>query len=101
MFGLGPAEVILVLLIALIVFGPGRLPEIGQAMGKSIREFRDATSGITDEINRELQATEQAARVESKSKKASATSGTTGETSRDEDKSNTAENEEKPADDSA
>lgn len=68
MFGLGPAEIILVLIIALIVFGPGRLPEIGQALGKSIREFRDATSGITDEINRELQATEQAARGEEPSK---------------------------------
>ncbi len=68
MFGLGPFEIILVLLIALIVFGPGRLPEIGQALGKSIREFQEATSGITDELNRELQATEQAARGETASK---------------------------------
>ncbi|MBS1252281.1 MAG: Sec-independent protein translocase protein TatAy [Anaerolineales bacterium] len=68
MFGLGPLEVIVVLVIALIVFGPGRLPEVGQALGKSIREFREATSGITDELNRELQATEQAARGETASK---------------------------------
>ena len=60
MFGLGPAEVILVLIIALIVFGPGRLPEIGQALGKTIREFRDASSEITSEISRELEATERA-----------------------------------------
>jgi sec-independent protein translocase protein TatA len=64
MFGLGPAEVILVLVIALIVFGPGRLPEMGQALGKSIREFREATSGITDELTREMEATERAARGE-------------------------------------
>jgi TatA/E family protein of Tat protein translocase len=64
MFGLGPAEVILVLIIALIVFGPGRLPEIGQALGKTIREFRDASSEITSEISRELEATERAARID-------------------------------------
>lgn len=64
MFGLGPAEVILVLIIALIVFGPGRLPEIGQALGKSMREFREATSGITEEFTREMEATERAARGE-------------------------------------
>ena len=60
MFGLGPAEVILVLIIALIVFGPGRLPEIGQALGKSIREFRQATSEITREFTTELEATQRA-----------------------------------------
>ncbi|RME45104.1 MAG: TatA/E family twin arginine-targeting protein translocase [Chloroflexi bacterium] len=64
MFGLGPAEVILVLIIALIVFGPGRLPEIGQALGKSIREFREASSEITQELSREIEATERAARGE-------------------------------------
>lgn len=69
MFGLGPAEVILVLVIALIVFGPGRLPEIGQALGKSIREFRDASSEITQELSREIEATERAARGETESTK--------------------------------
>ncbi len=78
MFGLGPAEVVLVLIIALIVFGPGRLPEIGQAMGKTIREFREATSGVTEEIAREMQETERAARGDTAPK-----------------------SEEKPADDSA
>lgn len=67
MFGLGPAEVILVLIIALIVFGPGRLPEVGQALGKSIREFREASSEITREISREIEATERAARGETES----------------------------------
>lgn len=69
MFGLGPAEVILVLIIALIVFGPGRLPEIGQALGKSLREFREASSEITQELSREIEVTERAARGESESRK--------------------------------
>ncbi len=38
-----PAHLILILVIVLIVFGPGKLPEIGSALGKSIREFRDST----------------------------------------------------------
>lgn len=69
MFGLGPAEVILVLVIALIVFGPGRLPEVGQALGKSIREFREASSEITQELSQEIEATERAARGETESSK--------------------------------
>lgn len=52
--GLGPAEIFLVMLLALIVFGPGKLPEIGQGLGRAIRQFRTATSEITEEFNREL-----------------------------------------------
>jgi TatA/E family protein of Tat protein translocase len=59
MFGLGPAEVIVVLVIALIVFGPGRLPEMGQALGKSIREFREASNAITGELTREVEETKR------------------------------------------
>lgn len=44
-FGIGPTELIIVLVIVLIVFGVGRLPEIGGAMGKAIREFRSSQSG--------------------------------------------------------
>jgi TatA/E family protein of Tat protein translocase len=47
---IGPQEIILILVIALIVFGPSRLPEIGRTVGKSLREFRRATSGIRDEL---------------------------------------------------
>ena len=43
-FNIGPGELILVLVIALLVIGPGKLPEVGQALGKSIREFRHAAS---------------------------------------------------------
>ena len=45
-------ELALVLVIALVVFGPGKLPEVGKALGKGIQEFKRATSGegIKDEL---------------------------------------------------
>ncbi|SDF59525.1 twin-arginine translocase TatA/TatE family subunit [Sporolituus thermophilus] len=43
MFGLGMPELILILIIALVVFGPSKLPEMGSALGKTIREFRKST----------------------------------------------------------
>ncbi len=52
--GMGPGELMLILVLALIVFGPQKLPEIAQGLGKAVGEFRRATSQITDEINREL-----------------------------------------------
>jgi sec-independent protein translocase protein TatA len=47
-FNLGPAEVIIILVIVLIVFGVGRLPEVGGALGQSIREFRRAQEGLDE-----------------------------------------------------
>mgnify|MGYP005908815449 CR=1 FL=1 len=44
MFGLGVPELLLILVIALVVFGPGKLPSIGAALGKSLREFKDAVN---------------------------------------------------------
>ncbi len=41
----GPFELILILAVVLLVFGPGKLPEIGKAVGNSFREFKEATSG--------------------------------------------------------
>jgi len=43
MFGIGIPELIIILVIILIIFGAGKLPEIGGGMGKAIRNFRDAT----------------------------------------------------------
>lgn len=45
-FNVGPIELIIVLAIALLVVGPRRLPEMGNALGKTIREFRNASSDI-------------------------------------------------------
>lgn len=52
--GMGPGELMLIMILALIVFGPQKLPEIAQGIGKAVGEFRRATSQITDEINREI-----------------------------------------------
>jgi sec-independent protein translocase protein TatA len=45
----GPLELAVVVIIALIVFGPKRLPELGKSMGKGIREFRASISGKDDD----------------------------------------------------
>lgn len=50
---IGAPELIIVLVIVLILFGPGRLPDIGNAVGKGIREFRKASSEIEDSIRGE------------------------------------------------
>jgi sec-independent protein translocase protein TatA len=50
MFSPGPWELIIILLIVLIIFGAGKLPEIGSGLGKGIRNFKKATTG-KDEID--------------------------------------------------
>jgi sec-independent protein translocase protein TatA len=42
----GPTELIIVLVIALIVLGPKRLPEVGRSVGRGMREFKDSLSGV-------------------------------------------------------
>jgi sec-independent protein translocase protein TatA len=44
-FGVGPLEVLILLLVALLVFGPKRLPEMGRSLGRGMREFKDSISG--------------------------------------------------------
>ena len=48
----GPLELAIVLIIALVVFGPKRLPELGRSLGKGIREFRGSLGGETHEPER-------------------------------------------------
>ena len=50
----GWSELLLILALVLILFGPKRLPEIAEAMGKSIRKFKSATQNATDEVKREI-----------------------------------------------
>ncbi|MGE5573661.1 MAG: twin-arginine translocase TatA/TatE family subunit [Bacillota bacterium] len=52
MFNIGATELILILVIALIVFGPGKLPDVGRAIGKSIREFKKASREIQDGLEK-------------------------------------------------
>ena len=60
----GPLEIAVVLIIVLIIFGPKRLPELGQSMGRGIREFKNSLTGDkdedeVDEKRRELEASQQ------------------------------------------
>ncbi len=45
----GPMSLIVIAVIALLVFGPKKLPEIGKAFGSSLREFKSATKGLVDD----------------------------------------------------
>jgi sec-independent protein translocase protein TatA len=45
----GPMELLVVGIIALIVLGPKRLPEVGRSLGKGMREFKDSMAGLTDD----------------------------------------------------
>jgi sec-independent protein translocase protein TatA len=47
--GLGPIELVIILVIILLIFGPMKLPQIGDALGKSVRHFRKGVSGSDDE----------------------------------------------------
>lgn len=51
MFGIGAPELILILVVGLIVFGPGKLPEMGRTLGKGLREFRKASNALTQAMN--------------------------------------------------
>lgn len=55
-FNIGPMELILVLVLALIVFGPTKLPEIAKGLGKAVSDFQKASQGLTEGLNRELSA---------------------------------------------
>ena len=52
MFGIGVPELIVILVVALVIFGPGRLPEIGSALGKGIRDFKKAFEGHEEEVKK-------------------------------------------------
>ena len=64
-FNVGPVELVLVLVIALLVIGPKRLPEMGNSLGKSIREFRNASSemGAAPLVDREAGSTSQSGAI--------------------------------------
>jgi TatA/E family protein of Tat protein translocase len=46
----GPLELVIILVIALLILGPGKLPDVGAALGKSIREFRKASTDVQDAV---------------------------------------------------
>jgi sec-independent protein translocase protein TatA len=60
-FGIGLPEMALIMVIALLVFGPKKLPEIGRSLGKAIRGFQDASKEFESEFKREAEQLEQVA----------------------------------------
>jgi sec-independent protein translocase protein TatA len=71
----GPWELILLLVIVLIIFGPGKLPDIGNAVGKGIREFRKASNEIEESVRGEPR------RSDDRTETSSSTPASTGDNS--------------------
>ncbi len=58
-FGIGMGEVLLILIIALIIWGPGRVIEIGSTLGKMVRNLKKVTSDLTAQVTKELEKEEK------------------------------------------
>ncbi|MEW6522252.1 MAG: Sec-independent protein translocase protein TatB [Bacillota bacterium] len=56
---LGTMELLIILVVALIVVGPAKLPELGRALGRGMREFRKATSSLQDELEKTMETRDQ------------------------------------------
>ena len=66
-FGIGPAELAIVLVLALIILGPKRLPEVGRSVGRGMREFKEGISGSTSHVDDDDDQDVAARRVEASS----------------------------------
>jgi sec-independent protein translocase protein TatA len=55
----GPLEIVIVLIIVLVIFGPKRLPDLGRSLGRGMREFKDSVTG-KDKEREQLEASEEA-----------------------------------------
>ncbi|MDN7228892.1 twin-arginine translocase TatA/TatE family subunit [Planococcus liqunii] len=56
---IGVPGLILILIIALVIFGPAKLPQLGRAAGQTLREFKNSTKGIMDDVTEEFKADEE------------------------------------------
>ncbi len=54
MFGLGTGEILIILFVILLLFGAKKLPELAKGLGKGIKEFKDASSSIKDEVTKSI-----------------------------------------------
>ena len=59
MFGIGMQELIIIAIIALIIVGPKKLPDLAKTLGKGFSEFKKATEGITDDLKETLKEDEK------------------------------------------
>lgn len=64
-FGIGLPEMALILAIALLVFGPKKLPEVGRSLGKAIKGFQDASKDFENEFQREAEQIKQSVQANS------------------------------------
>ncbi len=64
MFGIGSAELIIILIVALIIIGPKKLPELMKTLGKGIAEFRNISSSVKDSLDKEIETAEHEKRKE-------------------------------------
>ncbi len=62
-FGIGLPEMALILVVALLVFGPKKLPEIGRSLGKAIKGFQEASREFQDEFKKEAEQIEEAVKM--------------------------------------
>ncbi|MGF1672878.1 MAG: TatA/E family twin arginine-targeting protein translocase [Rivularia sp. (in: cyanobacteria)] len=53
MFGLGFPEVVVIVVVAILIFGPKKIPELGSALGKTLRGFKEELKNNDDETNKE------------------------------------------------
>lgn len=63
---IGVPGLIVILIIALIVFGPSKLPQLGKAVGQTLREFKNSTKDIVDEVAEEFKLEDKEADVKKK-----------------------------------
>ena len=72
MFHVGPGELVVILLLALIIFGPGKLPEVGRALGRTINEFRRVTRQVEEDMTAETRRVEKTGSTDAQSTPSSA-----------------------------
>ena len=58
-FGIGAGELLLILVVVLIIFGPGKIPEIARGLGKTVHAFRKASSDLSNAVSRETEIQEK------------------------------------------
>ena len=78
-FGMGATEILVILAVALIVFGPGKLPQLARNLGRGMAALRKVTKDLTEEMSRELQELERQGKEIVDEEKAEDESGKGGE----------------------
>ena len=71
-FGIGLPEMIVIFVIALLIFGPKKLPEIGRSLGKTIRSFQDASKEFENEFKKEIDNKDESVQMKAQLEEAQA-----------------------------